>query len=337
MDAVLIREAGGLGDVLQIGSAAAMLRQLGYNTHFYTLADPAILELANLMRGIDLVHPLRIAISQRRERGDKTYDRYQYLSAPLVHASLTDARQSWNRLYDLFCPAWLVEMAAAKQGKRPGLSRAQAFVEACGFDPALTKPARLLVPDRPVVLAAAEALKSNSWNFVCLWSRDPARSIPNALGDLLVRSIAREYGPTVTFHFPEGACAVADARVFRYPDDVSSVKPGRTDAVGDILALMSAAKRVIAVDTFALHVAGSLGKPTTLLCGPTFPETVAAHYAKINAWVPEAPPECYGCYYLPDRGFSKKCRSNGCKILSEVRDKDVLRLIEGAGEACVRS
>lgn len=335
MDAVLIREAGGLGDVLQIGSAAPKLRKLGYNTHFYTLADPAILELASMIRGIDMVHPLRISISQRRERGDKSYHRYPYLSAPLAHASLTDARSSWNRLYDLFCPAWLVERDDAKQGLAPRLSRAQAFVEACGFEPASTKPARLVVPERPVVAEAVEALKSRSWAFVCLWSRDAARSISDGLGSALVRRIANEYGPTVAFHYPQAGCD-AMPRVFRYPDEVSGT-PTRTDAVADIVALISSASRVVTVDTFALHVAGSLGKPTTLLCGPTIPKSVASHYANVESYTPESPPECYGCYYLSNRGFSQKCRDSGCCVLDTIPQESVLELIEKAGTACVRS
>jgi hypothetical protein len=333
MDAVLLREAGGLGDILQIGSTVPLLRSEGYVVHLYTLPDPALIELAKLIRGISYVHPLRVSVNERRNRGNKSYQAHRYLSPVLAHVLGTTQGTSRNKLFDMFCPAWSIEQKHVKQGEMPRYSRAQCFVGGAGFHSDRAKPTRLR---RPVGLGGmmrvveAQLGGGRGYTVFAPWSKDPARSMKLPVQDC-IDALVDEFGPLVVLDYATGDGHYQEREnVFWYPQDLGK-KPDRGQAVLHTAELMWHASRVVTVDSFALHLAGSLAKRIVLMPGPTVTGSVAKHYEDVVSCESAERPKCLGCYYQRDRGFRDSCRVKGCGVIDSLTPGDVVTSLK---EAC---
>ena len=58
--AVILREAGGLGDILQVGSTADLLKEDGYEVSLFTMNDPCLMTLAAGLQGVDYTTGLNV-------------------------------------------------------------------------------------------------------------------------------------------------------------------------------------------------------------------------------------------------------------------------------------
>lgn len=308
---LLLREAGGLGDLLQIGSVADKLTARGDTVELFTLGDPALLTLASMLAGIDRVHPLSLQLGQRRRRCATDYERYPYLEPVL------SALQVGDVMIDLYCPAWREERDSARSGIRPRWSRAQCFALEAGIPINELAPPRLkpFASPNAATKAAAMHLKAQNWALVALGSKDPARSLSGSAARNLVADVMERFGPTVVFDYPTPSpWSFFDHEVFWFPGDMGEL-PDRAAAVCMAVELVGHASRVITVDSFVLHLAAALGKPAALLCGPTDAATVSAHYSGIS--FPARPESACGpCYYQQCNDFCPECRSEGCSALA---------------------
>jgi len=327
MDAILLREAGGLGDILQVGSAVPMLTRAGYRVHLYTMLDASIVALAKLIPGIAHVHTLHMTTTMRRARGAINYWAFPYLTSAMVHVRGCSRLPNRNRLFDMFCPAWENERDDLRSGQLPQMSRAQAFVRAIGHAPGSAKPTRLRVPHDPFPGVP------NGYVVISPWSRDPARSVGAGVYSI-IEAIVR-LAPVVVLDYSTAADHKHGMQnVWWYPQDFAN--PDRAQAVHDTVRLVAYAAAVVTVDTFALHVAGSFAKPVVLLEGPTVATSVAKHYSRVVA-CPAALDDCKGCYYMMERGFVRSCRDRGCRVIDSATPGDVVASLEQVCSSCVSS
>jgi hypothetical protein len=331
MDAIVLREAGGFGDVLQLGSLARLLHQDGYVVHLYTLPDPAIVELANLIRGISQVHKLRMTLRDRRERTDKNVRQYKYLRPALTHAFGALHGVSKNKLFDMFCPGWRYEQTALNKGKLPGGSRAQAFVADAGYPESLTLPTALRRPQGldPMVRLVTARLGTN-YTVYAPWARDRCRCVPDRNRDELLDTLVQFCGPVLVMAQEQDSVSCPPREdVFWFPNDLGTPLD-RASLLKYTVGLMWHSKRVIAVDSFALHLSASIGLPTLELSGPTLSEINSKHYTTVKPCKPSAAPRCTGCYYRESRGFvGKRCRGVGCGVIGSITGGDLVSSLEG--------
>ena len=333
MDAIILREAGGFGDILQVGSVVPFLQAKGYTVHFYTMSDPAIVELVKLIRGISYVHPLRMVLKDRRQRTDVNIRKHPYLYPVSTHVLGTGARPPKNKLFDMFCPAWRFEQIALNKGSAPGGSRAQAFVVASGFDESQTKPTKLKRPPNvDGLMRFVTAKLGDRYIIYAPTSKDYARLVPPALAQDLLGKLVDNFGPVVVLahnrHHDERPPSMPN--VLWYPWDFSP-DLDRSTLMLQTIELVSHARAAVVVDSFTMHLAGSFGIPTICIGGPTITEIVSNHYPTVHPCNPSGGPQCCGCYYRAERGFvPAKCRDEklGCRVIGSVTSGDLLPELE---------
>lgn len=91
-----------------------------------------------------------------------------------------------------------------------------------------------------------------------------------------------------------------------------------------VVALMSTAAMVVAVDSGPAHLAATMGVPTIVLMGPTRPECVFGHVPDVMALASQELPNCAGCHFGPP--FRAAC-DQGCQMLYALRPYTVLAKI----------
>lgn len=306
--AVVLREAGGLGDIIQLGSACDLLQEQGHEVSLHTLQDPAIVELAKGLKGVDSVVSMGVHGPSRRPRDITRYNSYKYLSG------CVEAIKGADKFVDAWCPCVSHELLHAQSGSLPKLSRAQAFADSAGFPPEVVKPARI---NREVLMAGnggfADTIRGRfgeDWILVHLKAREPTRTVPDEVAFALLYLLAQKY-TVVVFAYPENQWGsmmeIDNVHWFTAPR-------GTTESIRALhaaFALCEQAKAAIVVDSFMLHVSQCVGTPAILLSGPTDPVPLTAHYDNVH-WVEREKAPCEACYYQSNRGFSAICRSKGC-------------------------
>lgn len=85
---------------------------------------------------------------------------------------------------------------------------------------------------------------------------------------------------------------------------------------GQLAALMSLSQIVVGVDSGPAHVAGTVGVPTIILCGPTRPECVFGHMPDVIPLAAHDDPNCTGCHFKPP--FRSAC-DQGCQMLYSLK------------------
>lgn len=95
-------------------------------------------------------------------------------------------------------------------------------------------------------------------------------------------------------------------------------------SVGQVAALIQKSALVIANDSFAAHLAGTIDKPTLALMGPTKP-TVLAHMVSVQCLTTaDTSIRCNGCHFKPP--FRAAC-DQGCQSLYRLFPDDVVRKV----------
>jgi hypothetical protein len=91
--------------------------------------------------------------------------------------------------------------------------------------------------------------------------------------------------------------------------------------LNQIAALMSLAKIVVGNDSGPAHLAGTIGVPTIVTCGPTRSDCVFGHIPEIIPLTNDEPPLCAGCHFKPP--FRAAC-DQGCQALYALKPHTVL-------------
>ena len=189
--AVVLREAGGLGDIIQLGSTCDLLQEQGHEVTLYTLGDPAILELAKGLKGVDSVVGMNVHGPLRRPRDTTHYYDYSYLT------ECVEAAKNADKFVDAWCPGVAHEMFHVRSGSLPKLSRAQAFADRAGFPPEVVKPARI---NREVLMAGnggyldtIRGRVGEDWILVHLKATELTRTVPDEVAFALLYLLAQKY------------------------------------------------------------------------------------------------------------------------------------------------
>ncbi|MEZ5668086.1 MAG: glycosyltransferase family 9 protein [Alphaproteobacteria bacterium] len=89
-------------------------------------------------------------------------------------------------------------------------------------------------------------------------------------------------------------------------------------------ALMARADAVIGNDSGPAHLAGTLGVPTFVPCGPTDGALVFAHDPNVRCTgLPPGRLACHPCHFAVERGYRDACKVGGCRALMTLTPEPV--------------
>jgi hypothetical protein len=99
-------------------------------------------------------------------------------------------------------------------------------------------------------------------------------------------------------------------------------------SVAQVLSLLENARIVYSGDTGIAHLAGILGTPTAVICGPLPPDFVFGQYPSVRGV--SAASSCRHCFWQPSRQWSPSCQSQ-CQALAATPAGDVFAILEAKG------
>lgn len=307
----LIREAGGLGDVIRMGVVAMGLKRRGservtaYGLEQFRIAFEHL-------EGIDEFVPVHVHMQERRTR-----------TTPwnAVHYLVSVVKQH-DRIGDLFCPGFTYETTTRGPVE---LNRAELFCAAAGFqlDDADEKRPRWRVREDERAYAK-DCMKGGPIVGVALGATDPARTLPNPHAAELVTRLVRD-GFRVW---------VIDNQI-RLPRELPVERWLVKADIHITAAVIEQLHALVAVDSGPLHLAGALDVPTIGLFGPTDPAVMLKHYPLARGitgygwdggvWSPCQSP----CWFRPQRGWNPpSCRPSGCWWIHRLSMGDVMNALK---------
>ena len=338
---VLLREAGGLGDVVRTLPVARGLKRRYPDARVEYVALAGYEGLVKLSPDVDAVH----AVSERERRGrDEKPD-------PAAHAYLqrfvTGEHAARTRFIDLYCPAYRHEV---RTEGAVTLDRVELFCRAAGVDPSTP---RIIVPAAEKANATADGRR---WTQI---ERPSKRRPPSHLrssaficGSRCRRIGLAPYATHAARSWLGKARLVELARALRWHgvrlvffhswkgprpgrDEGSARDIGATGALRlpwpELAAAVAGCDLVISADSGIFHLAGALGVPALGLFGPTSGEIMCRPYPT-HTWITaslsarERPPGCRPpCYCRGSRGYSPDlCGKTGCKLLWQISPAEIV-------------
>lgn len=309
----LLREAGGLGDIVRCLTVARGYKERygadGVFISFWTL--PHYASLVRLSPDLDELH--LVPFLQRRPRDAFPDPKvYSYLR-------LRPGETPWDETVDLYCPAWTYERDVQGDVQR---ERTELWCAAAGVKP------RIYRPELPVPAAAtafvdgwlfAHGLRRGAYLVVAPFSASPIRSWPAAHAAALSEDLLKLGLPLV----------IADDR----PQRIQAL--GGVHAIGlpfaALMSLLSGARLTVTVDSGPLHLCGALGTPTLALFGMTSGPVICRHYPSVSplsgAPADSCSPPCYG-FALRGKDALLRCnKTRTCATLNAITPAEVLRRI----------
>ncbi len=316
---LILREAGGMGDVIRTFPVARALKDRDPAARVEYVCLAGYERLVWLFGCVDAVH----VVTERERRGrDERPDpaRHPYLKS-------LGAFEPGTNVIDLYCPAYRHE---AETGGAVTLDRVELFCRAARVEPS---PPSIDLPIEDIARARerfARALGRRPVVGLAPYATHAARSW---LGRARLRELGRLLRGAslglVMFH--SWKCP-RPGRDEGGPADAGAL-PALRLKWREFACAVAACDVMIAVDTGPLHLAGALGVPTIGLFGCTSGEVVCRPYPT-HSWFtsPELPTGCRApCYGRPSRGYaSDVCGRAGCEALRRISPRDVvdrLRLI----------
>jgi ADP-heptose:LPS heptosyltransferase len=299
----VVREAGGLGDMLRMFPVVDGLKRKfpGCELHFYGLADYRDL----MLRSPSIDRYIECPRDRRRPR-DAPLDETRF---PYLKKGIT-----YDLQFDMYCPAWRHE--ATTRGSVT-TDRVELFCRAAGLDP---QP--LAYP-----LREEEKLAGATWVASLGIPADRVIALQPFATHVLRCWATERWAELVRLLTGAGFCAV-----------VFDVVPGRARAVGGrpevrnnfaALALkLAACNYLIGVDSGLLHLAAAVGIPSLLIAGCTSGPILCRPYP-LATWITgpvcaSAPQNCQTpCYAFGERGCAQQCRQRGCAVAQNVSAQQV--------------
>lgn len=310
----LVRESGGVGDVICCGAAARALKLDRPDCMIGLFIPDDFCDIGARLDGVDEVVGLgKLVDLQNCRRGrDHPLDpeKYPYLRVVYVwHPEI---------VVDLYCPGFRHELTSPE----PRLSRAQAFAMAAGARRCLDARARWRpLPGDEAILDKYQGLDTpRPW--VAYQPRATCRA--RSLGPeqaVALASLLRDVGVGTLWWLdcvlpPSGATDVATALV--------------NATWANVAAVVGRCAAVVAVDSAIVHLAAALDVPCLGLFGPTFGGAVTASYPKCRPIEGHSTACPAPCHYSQARKWDPtKCRAEGC---SRIAALDFSLVMSGLGQ-----
>lgn len=307
----LIREAGGLGDVIRMGVVGMGLKRRGID-HVTAYGLEQFRPAFEHLDGIDEFVPVPVHMEQRRTRTTPWNSVHYLVRVVKPH----------DKVGDLFCPGFVYETTAPKVE----LNRSELFCAAAGFqlDEQDEKRPRWRVREDERAYAKECMAGDAPIVGVALGATDPARTLPNPHAAELVTRLVRE-GFRVW---------VIDNQI-RLPQQLPVERWLVKADIHIVAAVIEQLHALVAVDSGPLHLAGALDVPTIGLFGPTDPAVMLKHYPQARAvtgygwdgsvWSPCQSP----CWFRPSRGWNPpSCRRSGCWWIHRLSMGDAVRALK---------
>ncbi len=306
VSAGLIREAGGLGDVIRMSVVAQALKRRGVD-HVTAYGLAQFKTVFEHLAGIDAFVPVHVSMADRRARTTP------WSAVPYLRSVI----QQHDKIVDLFCPGFTYETTTRG---RVSLNRSELFCAAAGITLAEgdeLRPRWIVRDDERAY--AKECMVGAPIVGLALGATDPARTLPNPhAAELVGRLTAEGY-----------RLWVIDNQV-RLPPLTVERWLVKAD-IQVVAAVIQQLHALIAVDSGPLHLAGALDVQTIGLFGPTDPTVMLKHYPRARGvtgygwngavWSPCQAP----CWFRPGRGWDPpRCRASGCWWMHRLSMRDVI-------------
>ena len=308
----ILREAGGVGDVVRLFSVARAIREHFPAAGVWWFGLEYYRHLVYLCPAID--KQVTIESSERRGRGQRPdARRHPYLGRA----------GDFDLTFDMYCPALVHEL---ETGGACTMDRVELWLRALGeqYDGG---PHSLWPRDvRPLIRVTPE-LREQALHWLAQRRLDPSRLVvlqpfstdlkrtwPMDRWVSLARELHRRGWQTLGIDCCSGRSR--DLPGARFTDNA----PYRAAAI------VEWARLCIAPDSGIFHVAASLGVPTLGLFGMTSGSLMVRPYGGAAHYI-QGPPQrgCASpCYARRERGCRRECRDRGCSVLCGINVESVL-------------
>jgi len=308
MTTCLVRESGGIGDIICLGAAALGIKKEQPKEGVIAFVPQEFTPVAGHLEGIDETVSLG-SVSQlqevRRNR-DEPIDikKHKYLSVLGEYPKAT--------IVDCYCPGFLYENSCKGILR---YNRPQLFAMAAGVKNVKNVYQRWIF--REVDLKEAdkylESLKiptARGLIAVQLRATCAARSFPKEKCSLLLERLAKL-----------GHVLIFDCVGLQFEVPVGCT-PVINFPISIIAALLTRCSMVVTVDSFLWHLAAAVNIPAVGIFGPTDGKVSAQTYLRCAIVSGEGRDCILPCNYNASKRWSKSCRKTGCeRMLSISVDK----------------
>jgi ADP-heptose:LPS heptosyltransferase len=315
MTTCLVRESGGVGDVVCIGAASRALKRERPHERIVVLVPEEFLDIVQHLEGIDVVESLgslQVLQKVRRLRdAELDPDCYPYLS-PL--RKYPDAK--WISLY---CPGYLSESTNLSTQE---YCRDQLFAIAAG--------AKKVLDARPGwIIRDDEQEQADNW----LKKNGVSDGTPLIVAQLRSTCAARSLTIGQSTELLEGLVKLGTVVIldcitpkYEVPDSVLCCL---SQQIPFVAAILNRSTLLVSVDSFSLHIAGALEKSAIGMFGPTAGRAILQTYTDQVAVEVEGCKRCpQPCCYNVNKGWSRECRQTGCERMLKHDMDTILSLTE---------
>jgi len=297
----LVREAGGLGDILGVGAAACGVRQREPGAEIIAFVPEDFIDVARHLSDVDRVISLGwLKDMGRRRNRDAPVDPWMPYLERVFRVQL-------DEVISLYCPGYLYEATA---NRIRDFGRMQVFAIAGGATSlqGVAPRWRALEGDDD---AAKQWMDANgvSDSFIAVSFRacHLARTLPAPLVWEIVAELST-WGKVLW--------------VDRIAPSVQGVVH-LAGEIGMVAAVLKHARMSVVVESGIMHLSGVLGVPFVALCSTTNGLNCGV-YKNWRA-LEGASPDCkVPCWHVPRHGWNERCKATGCQRWGGLRAKDVI-------------
>ena len=321
MNIRILREAGGLGDVVCTLPVARAAREKWPDATIYHFCLDDYRDVIEHCPYVDVFVP--VPMEGRRPR-DQEPDAtlYPYLATDAlpgpVRRSLGEG--GFDVTIDCWCPAYLYEKASAPKIKR---SRIESFCIANDLSPSDYCPHYAVTPEEQAWAKGwieGQAFDRKRVIGLQPYSLNKRRDWPPEKWILLSNALQEQGATVLVFH--------------SYHEKVKDI-PGRKVTglpMHKAAAIIAQCDCMVTPDSGLFHLSAAVDVPAVGLFGSTHGHQITKHYPKHKViWPVDVPRKkrCKSpCISFQWCGCDNECHKNGCEILTRIEVQDVLDIVE---------
>jgi len=329
MNARILREAGGLGDVICTLPVARAAKEKwpGVKVYYFCIEDYR--DVIEHCPDVDVFVPAPVGGRRPRDH-EPDPAQWTYLAAENLPEPARESRGKdvFDVTLDCWCPAFRYEK---EKGQKLDRSRIESFCASAGVTPSNYLP-RYVVTEKERAWARgwieAQGFERRSVVGLQPFSLNSRRDWPEQNWSDLAGILLKQGAAVLVFHtFFSRVKAIPGRKVTGYP-------------ASKVAALLTECNCVVTPDSGLFHLSAAVNTPAIGLFGSTSAVQTAKHYPLHRCiWPKDAPrkKKCLTpCHSFQWCGCDETCRDNGCEILATIKVQEVLDMMapmrEKAGE-----